>query len=80
MTTPTQPLPIFRNRTFLGVPVVAQLVKNLISIHENVHSIPGLAQWIKGFGIAMSCGIGPRHGSDSSLLWLWHRPAAVAPI
>ena len=26
----------------------------------------------------MSCGIGHRRGSD--LMWLWHRPAAVAPI
>ena len=28
----------------------------------------------------MSCGIGCRHGSDPALLWLWHRPAATAPI
>ena len=28
----------------------------------------------------MSCGVGHRHGSDLALLWLWHRPAAVAPI
>ena len=28
----------------------------------------------------MSCGIGHRHSSDPALLWLWHRPAAVAPI
>ena len=28
----------------------------------------------------MSCGVGHRHGSDSALLWLWHRPAATAPI
>ena len=26
----------------------------------------------------MSCGVGHRHGSDPDLLWLWHRPAAVA--
>ena len=28
----------------------------------------------------MSCGIGHRCGSDLALLWLWHRPAATAPI
>ena len=28
----------------------------------------------------MSCGVGRRHGSDLALLWLWHRPAVVAPI
>ena len=27
----------------------------------------------------MSCGTGRRHSSDPALLWLWHRPAAVAP-
>ena len=25
----------------------------------------------------MSCGVGPRRGSDLVLLWLWHRLAAV---
>ena len=28
----------------------------------------------------MSCGVGRRRGSDLALLWLWCRPAAVAPI
>ena len=28
----------------------------------------------------MSCGVGCRCGSDLVLLWLWHRPAAVAPM
>ena len=28
----------------------------------------------------MSCGVGPRRGSDPALLWLWHRSAATAPI
>ena len=28
----------------------------------------------------MSCGVGHRCGLDLALLWLWCRPAAVAPI
>ena len=28
----------------------------------------------------MSCGVGHRCGSDPTLLWLWHRPAATALI
>ena len=27
----------------------------------------------------MSCGVGPRHGLDPVLVWLWCRPAAAAP-
>ena len=31
-------------------------------------------------GVALSCGVGRRCGSDPKLLWLWCRPAAIAPI
>ena len=37
---------------------------NPTSIHKDVDSIAGLVQWVK----------------DWHLLWLWRRPAAVAPI
>ena len=54
--------------------------KNLISIHEDTGSTLVLTQWVKGSGVAVSCGVGRRRGSDPTLLWLWCRPAAVALI
>ena len=48
--------------------------------HEVVGSVPALAQWAKGSGVAVSCGVGCRHSSDLALPWLWCRPAAVALI
>ena len=53
---------------------------NPTSIHEDTVSIHGLAQWVGESGIAMSCGVSCRCGSDSALLWLWHRPAVIASI
>ena len=37
---------------------------NLTGIHENAGLIPGLTQWGQGSGVAKSCGIGCRQGSD----------------
>ena len=64
------------------VPVVSQQVKNPTSIHEDAGLIPGLTHWVKGSSIGANCSVGYRHGSDLVLLllWLWHRPAAVALI
>ena len=41
---------------------------NPTSIHEDAGSIPGLPQ---ESGIAVSCGVCCRYGSDLALLWLW---------
>ena len=59
---------------------MAQWVKNPTSIHEEASLIPDLTQWVKGSGIAMSCGVGHRCGSDPMLLWLRHGLVAAAPI
>ena len=53
---------------------------NPTSIHEDVGSVPGLAQWGKKSGLAVSCGVARRCSSDPTMLWLWRKPAAVALI
>ena len=47
----------------------------LISLRMQVQSVALLC----GLRIAMSFGIGHRHGSDPEWLWLWCRSAAIAP-
>ena len=74
-----RPLSFAFKLNLIGVPTVAQWVKNLTSIYEDAGSIPGLTQWVKGSSIPVSCGIGHRCGSDL-LLWLWCRPATAALI
>ena len=41
---------------------------NLTRNHEVAGSIPVLAQWVKGFDVAVSCGVGRRCGLDLVLL------------
>ena len=49
---------------------MAQQVKNPTRIQEDVGLIPGLAPWVKGSSVAVSCGMGRRCSSDPVLLWL----------
>ena len=57
---------------FKGVPVMAQQLANLTSIHDDEGSIPQPR-------VAVGCDVGCRCGLDPALLWLWHRPAATVP-
>ena len=51
---------------------------DLTTIHEDGGSVPGLTQRVKVSGVAMSYGLGPRHGSDPALLWLLCRLASCS--
>ena len=46
MVVVTQPCEYYKNY-YVGVPIVAQRDRNLTSIHEEMGSILGLAQWVK---------------------------------
>ena len=42
----------------MEVLIVAQCLTSPTSIHGDAGSIPSLHQWVKGPGIAVSCGVG----------------------
>ena len=59
---------------------MAQWLMNPTKNHEVAGLIPGLNSAGQGSSVSVSCGVGHRCGSDPSLLRLWHRLAAIAPI
>ena len=63
-----------------GIPIMAQWVKNPTSLREDMGSIPSLAQWIKDPALLQAAVQTADVAGIWVLLWLWHRPAAAAPI
>ena len=64
---------------FFGVPLVGQRVKNPTRIHEDSGSIPGLSQWVQDPG-CRELWCRSQRQLRSHTVWLWCRPADVAPI
>ena len=68
----------FLKKWSLGIPFVAQRFKNPTSIQED--AVWSLAL-LSGLRIQRCLELWySRHGLDTSLLWLWCRPVATAPI
>ena len=53
---------------------------NLTRIDEDANFDPWPYLVGQGSGVAVSGGVGNRGSLDTMLLWLWCRPAALAPL
>ena len=53
--------------SWVGVPIVAQWVKNSASIHEDVGSIPCLSQWLKDLALLQGMAL----VTDAAQIWLF---------
>ena len=62
-----------------GVPTVAQWLMNRLGTMR-LWFDPWPRSVGRGSGVAKSWGAGCRCGSDPTLLWLWRRPEAAAPM